>query len=64
VSDFVRPHDAQVALSGFDARVPDYEAQGVTWHNDLADLSRADLVRLVDDLRMQLALRSTTPQSA
>lgn len=55
--------EAGSALSRYAARQLD-EAHSESSQDDLADLSRADLVRLVGDLRMQLALRSTTPQSA
>jgi hypothetical protein len=49
--------EAGSALSCYAAKQPD-EAHSESSQDDLADLSRADLVRLVGDLRTQLAPRS------
>jgi hypothetical protein len=55
--------EAGSALSRYAAKQLD-EAQPASSQDDLADLSRADLVRLIGDLRRQLAVTSASSRSA
>ena len=55
--------DAHVAEAVEDHEEQLDEAQPESSQDDLADLSRADLVRLIGALRSQLALASTTSRS-